>query len=135
MRAAFFLTAATLLGCAKDDGTSGNGDGVEDLPSTLTTSHGVTVSYVANPDPIPESSEFSVVFTVSDGSITAADATMPEHAGHGMTVEPIVTDNGDQTFTAVPFEFHMPGRWEIHATVASATGEEERLDFQVDCCE
>ena len=135
MRTLFIMTAATLLACAKEDGTNSDENDAQSLPTTLTTSHGVTVSYVADPDPIPESSEFSVIFTVSDGSITAADSTMPEHAGHGMTVEPEVIDNGDQTFTAAPFEFHMPGRWEIHATVATATGEEERLDFQVDCCE
>ena len=52
-----------------------------------------------------------------------------------MTVEPQVTDNGDGTFTATPFEFHMPGYWVIHALVTDTSGTEERVDFDVDCCE
>ena len=48
-----------------------------------------------------------------------------------MTVEPELTDNGDGTFTAAPFEFHMPGYWVIHATVADTNGTEERADFDV----
>ena len=106
-----------------------------DPATEWTTNHGVTVSYTTYPSPIPDSQEFAVIFTVSEGSIVGADGTMPTHGGHGMNVEPQVIDNEDGTFTAEPFEFHMPGYWEIHATVESASGSQERLDFQVDCCE
>ena len=47
----------------------------------------------------------------------------------------IAKDNGDGTFTAAPFEFSMPGYWVLHATVADENGTEERIDFDVDCCE
>jgi len=130
------LAAMISVGCAKSDGGEDLEENeIQDYDTTLTTAHGVTVSYSANPSPIPESTEFSVTFEVSDGSITHADATMPDHGGHGMNVEPKVNDNGDMTFTASPFEFHMPGYWLIHATVATTTGQEERLDFEVDCCQ
>ena len=105
-------------------------------PSTeQSSSHGVTVSYASDPSPIPESSEFSIVFTVIGGTITEVDATMPTHGGHGMPVSPVFTDNGDGTYTAAPFEFQMPGYWVIHAVVANDDGNEERVDFDVDCCE
>ena len=107
-------------------------------PATERTTHGgtVTVSYTSDPSPIPESTLFALTFSTSAGAVvTAADATMPNHGGHGMTVEPELTDNGDGTFTAAPFEFHMPGYWVIHATVADTNGTEERADFDVACCD
>ena len=132
------LTAMITVGCAKsgkEQEQEVEDDDIQAYDTILTTAHGVTVSYSANPSPIPESKEFSITFEVSEGSITKADATMPDHRGHGMNVLPEVSDNGDMTFTASPFEFHMPGYWLLHATVATATGQEERLDFEVDCCE
>ena len=101
------------------------------------------VEYTPNPDPIPVSDEFSVTLTVYEGVDTeavlsgvdrvAVDADMPEH-GHGMNVVPEVADNGDGTFTASPFAFHMPGYWEIYVdvTVGDTT---ERATFSVDCCD
>ena len=130
------LAATISLGCARNDGNETIEENeIQSYPTSLSTAHGITVSYSTNPSPIPESTEFSVTFEVSDGSITGADATMPDHGGHGMNVQPEVNDNGDMTFTASPFQFHMPGYWLIHATVATATGQEERLDFEVDCCQ
>ncbi len=105
-------------------------------PSTeQSSSHGVFISYVTDPSPIPESSEFAITFTVDGGTMTEADATMPTHGGHGMPVSPVLVDNGDGSYTAEPFEFTMPGYWVIHATVADENGIEERVDFDVDCCE
>ena len=112
-----------------------------DLPETFNpaTEHssntGVTISYTTDPSPIPESTEFAITFTVTDGTLIEADATMPTHGGHGMPVAPALTDNEDGTYTAAPFEFPMPGYWVIHAVVADDSGTEERVDFEVDCCE
>jgi len=150
MRLNRLIIAAPLLsGCSPDRSDSGHADhahdhhGESDLPddfdptTELTVHNGETVvSYSTDPTPIPESALFAVTFTVSEGArITGADATMPNHGGHGMTVEPQVTDNGDGTFTAAPFEFHMPGYWVVHALVTDANGTEERADFDVDCCD
>lgn len=147
---ALVLSAIISVGCTKSDEDSGQSNhdhshhhGDSDLPDDFdaasevqTHNETVTISYVTDPTPIPESALFTVTFTVSDGStVTSADATMPTHGGHGMTVEPEVTDNGDGTFTAAPFEFHMPGYWVIHAVVADSEGTEERADFDVDCCD
>ena len=105
-------------------------------PSTEhVSSTGVTVSYVTDPSPIPESTEFAITFTVTGGELIEADATMPTHGGHGMPVAPALTDNEDGTYTAEPFEFAMPGYWVIHATVEDESGNRERVDFDVDCCE
>jgi hypothetical protein len=136
---------ALLIGCGDKEDDSGHADahqhGNTDLPDDFdpsvehTGSNGITVSYVTDPTPIPESTEFAITFTLSTGTMTKADATMPSHGGHGMPVEPALTDNGDGTFTASPFEFSMPGYWRIHATVAGEDGQEERIDFDVDCCD
>ena len=137
---------ALAIGCGneeKETGTSHDHDDHENTglpddfdPSTeQSSSHGVTVSYASDPSPIPESSEFSITFTVTGGTMTEADATMPTHGGHGMPVSPVLNDNGDGTYTAGPFEFQMPGYWVIHAVVANEDGNEERVDFDVDCCE
>ena len=138
------ILTTTACGDKNDDDSGGhdhNGHGDTDLPDDFdpatehTSSTGVNISYVADPSPIPESTEFAVIFTVSGGTMTEADATMPTHGGHGMPVAPQLTDNGDGTYTAEPFEFAMPGYWVIHATVADESGSEERVDFDVDCCE
>ena len=144
-----FLFIALLGACTKGEidtaasDHSGHDHGGAQLPddfnptTELTTHNGtVTVSYTSDPSPIPESTLFAVTFATDNGAVIAsADATMPNHGGHGMTVEPALTDNGDGTYTAAPFEFHMPGYWVIHATVADASGVEERADFEVDCCD
>lgn len=101
------------------------------------------VVYAPDPDPIPLSDEFSITLMVHDGAETdtmlidvdavAADGDMPDH-DHGMNVVPAVVDNGNGTFTASPFAFHMPGYWEINVdvTIGETT---ERATFSVDCCE
>ena len=138
-----FIFAASCGEPEEETGTAHNRDdhGDSDLPADFdprteqVSSHGVTVSYASDPSPIPESSEFSIAFVVTDGTMTEADATMPTHGGHGMPVYPVLTDNGDGTYTAGPFEFQMPGYWVIHAVVADENGTEERVDFDVDCCQ
>ncbi len=137
-----------ICGCEKDSIEVNTDDehdhshhGDTDLPddfdpaTEIETEDGLVVSYTPDPNPIPESTEFAVTFSLSAGTISEADATMPTHGGHGMNVLPVVTDNGDGTFTATPFEFHMPGYWVIHAIVINEDGNEERIDFDVDCCE
>jgi len=136
------------VGCKKDSidvdsegGHDHSHHGDTDLPddfdpaTEVEANSGIVVSYTTDPSPIPESTEFAVTFSLSAGAISEGDATMPTHGGHGMNVLPAVTDNEDGTFTATPFEFHMPGYWVIHAFVIDEDGNEERVDFDVDCCE
>ena len=146
-RAMLIALAIACSGAEDDSAASGHSDhdhgGSAELPddfdpTTERTTHNetVTISYSSDPSPIPESTLFAVTFSADSGAtVTAADATMPNHGGHGMTVEPELTDNGDGTYTAAPFEFHMPGYWVIHATVADTNGVEERADFEVACCD
>ena len=147
MKFAFLLFALT--GCADSEKSTAedhdhdhdHGHGDESLPedfdpsTELVTESGVTVSYTTSPDPIPESELFEVIISASSGTVMDADASMPTHGGHGMTVDPVLTDNEDGTVTAAPFEFHMPGYWLIQVTVADEEGNEEQVRFDVDCCE
>ena len=99
-----------------------------------------TVSYAPTPDPLPFSENFDLLLTLTDSGGAAASgvegvvssATMPSH-GHGMNVEPVATDNGDGTWTASPFKFHMAGMWEVTVDV-TAGGATERASFNVECC-
>ena len=112
------------LGCtdkSSDSGHHAHHHGDEGLPDDFDPSTEVqtdlgsyTVSYTTDPSPIPESQLFSVIYTLSEGTLVGANATMPTHGDHGMTVEPTITANDDGTYTATPFEFHMPGYWEIY---------------------
>jgi len=106
-----------------------------DPATEKTTPSGITVSYTTDPRTIAESETFSVTFTLSAGVLSDADATMPTHGGHGMAFVPGVNYNGDNTYTATPFVFHMPGYWVIHATIVNEDGDTERLNFDVDCCD
>ena len=134
-----------VLGCTDKSSDSGHhahhhddGDLPDDFDPTTevqTDLGSYTVSYTTDPSPIPESALFSVTFTLSEGTLVRADATMPTHSDHGMTVAPTITTNDDGTFTATPFEFHMPGYWAIHATVQGMDGTEESAEFDVECCE
>ena len=147
MRPAFWLWLIFAVSCTPKSEDSGHGDhahehdngGLPDDfdPSTeVQTNQGsYTVSYTTDPSPIPESTLFSVTYTVSEGTLIGADATMPTHGGHGMTVEPTITLNEDGSYTAMPFEFHMPGYWVIHGTIQGEDGTMERADFDVECCD
>jgi len=44
------------------------------------------------------------------------DAVMPLHR-HGMNYKPIIQDQGNSRYRAQGLLFHMPGRWQIIATV------------------
>ena len=51
-----------------------------------------------------------------------------------MNVSPEVTSNGDGTFTASPFLFHMTGTWTIRFALTHGSSTEEGF-FDVDCCQ
>jgi len=119
-------------------------DDFDDSRTILSNDGVFTATYAPNPDPPPESVEFSVLITISDpdnstvtltgAEVTDVDSTMPSHGGHGMNVVPVVTDNGDGTWTAAPLKYHMPGYWVLHVE-ADINGETDRADFDISCCE
>ena len=110
--------------------------------TTATTDGGsFMATYSTDPAPIPSDDYFSVTLaaTESDGVTALTDAVVELSAemtahGHGMNVTPEVTDNGDGTFTASPFLFHMTGHWTIRFAITSG-GVTEQGYFDVDCCE
>ncbi|MCB9746031.1 MAG: FixH family protein [Alphaproteobacteria bacterium] len=96
------------------------------------------VRWSPTPDPLPFNDYFSVdveVLAAGDASTPMSgltvdiDAQMPAH-GHGMTVDPVTTDNGDGTYTADPMLFHMEGYWQIIVDVG-----DEQAVFNYTCCE
>ena len=100
------------------------------------------VTYQTDPEAIPFNDYFNMVITVFDGSdkttvLTDIDGmeinlTMPDH-GHGMNVTPVVSSNGDGTFTVDPLLFHMSGHWLVDLAI-SRTGTSELAQFDIDCC-
>ena len=132
---------AALIGCGDAEQDSGPAE-LTNFTTTATTDGGSFVAtYVTDPDPIPSDDYFSVTLSAlaADGTtaLTAAsveiNAEMTAH-GHGMNVTPEVTDNGDGTFTATPFLFHMSGHWTILFAI-TADGVTEKGYFDVECCE
>lgn len=132
---------AALIGCGDAETDSGTAE-VTNYTTTATSDGGSFVAtYVTDPAPIPSDDYFSVTLTAlaADGTtaltdaVVELDAEMTTH-GHGMNVVPEVTDNGDGTFTATPFLFHMSGHWTIRFAI-TADGVTEKGYFDVDCCE
>ena len=99
------------------------------------TESGIVVSYSTDPETIIESDEFSVIITHSGGTIAEVDATMPSHGGHGMNVYPDLEDDGAGTVTANPFQFHMPGHWELFIQLENDGGTTETVRFDMACCD
>lgn len=146
----FVLLGLLALGCGGDD-DKGGGDHAHDhdhdhhgddtLPDDFddstqkTTESGIVVSYTTNPAVIVESEEFGVIITHSGGTVVEADATMPTHGGHGMNVYPERDDDGAGTVVASPFQFHMPGYWELFIQLETADGDVETVRFDMACCD
>lgn len=130
-----------LTGCG-DPGEDSGGAGVTNFTTTATTDGGsYTVTYTTDPAPIPADDYFSVVLSAAEadgitpllGASAEINAEMTSH-GHGMNVTPEVIDNGDGTFTASPFLFHMAGHWTIQFALTKDGTTEEGF-FDVECCE
>lgn len=123
------------------DMDAGMDTGAVDYGTTQDSDGGTySVTWSSEPDPVPFNELFTVGVTVTpdampEGGFTVSriDATMPAH-GHGMNVAPVVTDNGDGTATASPFQFHMEGLWQIEVDVDSDAGT-ETATFSYMCCE
>ena len=151
---AILATACSSPTDSKDDtghthDHSGHGDtdlpdDFDDTPEKLSVDGLAWVAYETKDGTLPESTEFAVLITLSDpadssstlddATVTAVDATMPSHGGHGMNVTPVVTDNGDGTFTAAPIKLHMPGHWVLHVDV-EVDGAPDTANFDIDCCD
>lgn len=124
------------------DGGSAFDTGTLDFERTQVSSGGTyTVSWNPSTEPIVVGEDFAIGFNAIPGvmpeggyAFTAATATMPNH-GHGMNVSPVITDNGDGTATATPFQFHMEGWWEISTELTAGDGTVETATFNFYCCE
>lgn len=90
------------------------------------------------PDPIELNEFFTMTVQVMDGATGAplaadaeliVDANMPLH-GHGMETQPVATANGDGTWHVEGMLFHMPGEWDLVATV-NAGGTVETAIFKM----
>ena len=160
MRVTFIVLTYVLIGCG--DKSGGSADDAEDtathhdhsdsdLPEDfddareqISNNSLFYAEYEPVTDPIPESTEFTVQITLydptdtntklTDAIVTQVDSTMPAHGGHGMNVNPVVTDNGDGTWTAGPLKYHMPGHWVLHVWTEH-NGDADRADFDIACCE
>jgi len=131
-----------LIGCGNTEDGSTPAPEPANTTTTATTAGGsFVVAYTTGPSPIPATDYFSVTLSAfdADGKTIVTDGTMKIDAemtahGHGMNVTPEVTDNGDGTFTASPFLFHMSGHWTMRFALTQ-NGITEEGHFDVDCCE
>ena len=111
-----------------------------DMSTSLMSADGsYMVSYETAPSPIPHNEHFDLTVTVMGGEnhdempvdlTVTLDGNMPAH-GHGMNVTPVVTDNGDGTWTAEGMLFHMQGHWEMTVSISHMGMEAEVTTFNV----
>jgi len=132
---------AALIGCGDAEQDSSTAEETNFTTTATTDGGSFVATYTTDPAPIPSDDYFSVTLSAlaSDGTTALTDAAVELDAemtthGHGMNVTPEVTDNGDGTFTATPFLFHMSGHWTIRFAI-TADGVTEKGYFDVDCCE
>jgi len=119
-------------------------DDFDDTQAKLSIDALAFVTYETEDGALPESTEFGVnimladpedeTTLLSDATVTAVDATMPSHGGHGMNVTPVVTDNEDGTFSAAPIKLHMPGHWVLHVDI-EVNGVADTAEFDIECCD
>jgi len=111
----------------------------KNLTAEAVTEGGLTVAYTTSPSPIPIAEEFSMTIEVGDdaGPVQLQGlelrGDMPAH-GHGMNVEPVVTDLGDGVWSLDPLLLHMPGHWELEVAV-QVDGVWDSALFDVRCCD
>lgn len=129
-------------GATDDGGTSQDGGtGALDLSRTQLTDGGTyTVTWSPSAEPVL-SEEFAISVSAEASpmpeggfTFTSADARMPDH-DHGMNVTPVVTDHGDGSATAAPFQLQMEGWWTITVTLTADDGAVETATFNHICCE
>ena len=132
---------AALIGCGDAEQDSSTAEETNFTTTATTDGGSFVATYTTDPAPIPSDDYFSVTLSAlaSDGTTALTDAAVELDAemtghGHGMNVTPEVTDNGDGTFTATPFLFHMSGHWTIRFAI-TADGVTEKGYFDVECCE
>ena len=112
-------------------------------PEALTDGGTWRVRYATDPDPIPLNDYFDLTLSIFDGETgtlpatdlvsLSFDAGMPDH-GHGMNVQPTLTDLGGGQTLVEGLLFHMEGAWAMTVQV-TGTGGMETATFDVDCCE
>ncbi len=130
-----------LVGCDEAGNESADTGETNFTTTAITDGGSYTITYTTDPTPIPADDYFSVTITAADveggaplvGATAEIDAEMVSH-GHGMNVTPEVIDNGDGTFTAAPFLFHMSGHWTVRFAITKDGLIEEGF-FDVECCE
>lgn len=128
------LPILTLAACHHKDMGHESHDSASYEELRETTLGDMTVAWAPTPDPIPFNDYFDVTVTLSQGGsakpgeAVAIDAQMPAH-GHGMTVVPTVTDNGDGSYTGTGLLFAMEGHWQLLVDVG-----EDQAVFDITCC-
>ena len=140
------LIGASIVGCGdgsnQDDSMSMTDTAMYDVARTATTDgESWSVTYVPDPDPIPTTDNFRLLFTIEDiesselisGADVIAQALMPAH-NHGMNTTPVVTELDDSQYEITGMQFQMSGHWRIDLEI-TASDKTETAEFHVDCCQ
>jgi len=140
------ILGASILGCgdgsSHDDSMSMTDTAMYEVARTTTTDGGTwSVTYAPDPDPIPTTDNFRLLFTISDietselvsGAEVTAQASMPAH-NHDMNTTPVITELEDSQYEVAGMQFHMSGHWRIDLEI-TASEKTEIAEFHVDCCQ
>ena len=134
--AAVALLCLSALGCAVEGG--GGADTFPDKPlATLKTDAGRSVEVRTSPAQPPSRGESSVELTVIDDAKKpvddldpVADLWMPA-MGHGASVDPETTAEGDGRYRLDRVDLFMPGRWDMHLTFSGKPDDLATAHFQI----
>lgn len=122
-----------LAGCG--DGAAQN-VGFGTSPLTTTDGQAVHAALFTSPQP-PERGLNEAKLTLTgaagqplDGLMLTVTPWMPQH-GHGTSVSPTVTPNGNGTWTVSNLYLAMPGQWQLRVDVSGAVNDELVASFDI----
>lgn len=138
LRRWFVLLASVVIVSCSDSASSESSEFPEAALATVSSTTGaLNIEIRTTPDQPPTRGTIEVEFRVHDTSGKAVSGLaldvqpwMPAH-GHGASVVPSVTDEGDGRYVAKNVTLFMAGSWELRTTVSNEPGESWSLPLEI----
>jgi hypothetical protein len=132
------LIASALIVSCSDSSSDESGAFPDTALATVTSTDGaLRVEIRTTPDQPPTRGTIEVEYRVHDATGKAVSGLaldvqpwMPAH-GHGASVVPSITDEGDGRYVAKNVTLFMAGSWELRTTVSGDPGESWVLPLEI----
>ncbi|HEX7664231.1 MAG TPA: FixH family protein [Polyangiaceae bacterium] len=133
------LVALVLTACSSSGSTTSSGDFPADAYATTTSDSGkydIEVRFAPAQPPSPGTSSAKLTITDAatkkpvEGATFSMVPWMPS-MGHGASVMPTITDEGDGSYLADNVTFFMQGQWQLRVTFQAPDDDHANIDVAV----